>query len=292
MLVRGCNGSYEFIDFRETAPAAAFESMYINNVAASLYGGLASGVPGELRGLEHLHKNYGKLEWKTVVTPAVHVARYGFKVTTDTLRYMNSATASAYDFLTYEPTWAIDFAPNGTRKGLGDILTRKRYADTLETIGEYGADAFYTGAIANATITALQKANGTMTLADLKNYTVAVRKPVAIDYKGYKVTACAAPSGGIVTLAALKIFEGYDSGDPATLNLTIHHLDESMKFAYGERTNLGDPSFLANITAYEVNMLSEKTAEEVRAKISDTKTFNVSYYDPSGIQSLETVSPS
>jgi gamma-glutamyltranspeptidase/glutathione hydrolase len=65
-----------------------------------------------------------------------------------------------------------------------------------------------------------------------------------------------------------------------------------MKFAYGERTNLGDPSFLANMTAYEANMLSEKMAEEVRAKISDMKTFNVSYYDPSGIQSLETVSPS
>lgn len=112
---------------------------------------------------------------------------------------------------------------------------------------------------------------------------------MAIDYKGYKITACAAPSGGVVVLAALKIFEGYNSGDPATLNLTTHRLDESMKFAYGERTNLGDPFFIANMTTYEANMLSEKTAEEVRAKISDTKTFNVSYYDPAGIQSLETV---
>ena len=41
MLVRSCNGSYEFIDFRETAPAAAFESMYNNNTNASIYGGLA-----------------------------------------------------------------------------------------------------------------------------------------------------------------------------------------------------------------------------------------------------------
>jgi gamma-glutamyltranspeptidase/glutathione hydrolase len=41
MLVRSSNGSYEFIDFRETAPAAAFEDMYTNNTAASLYGGLA-----------------------------------------------------------------------------------------------------------------------------------------------------------------------------------------------------------------------------------------------------------
>lgn len=41
MLVRGSNGSYEFIDFRETAPAAAFEEMYNNNTNASIFGGLA-----------------------------------------------------------------------------------------------------------------------------------------------------------------------------------------------------------------------------------------------------------
>lgn len=41
MVVRSTNGSYEFIDFRETAPAAAFEDMYLNNTAGSLYGGLA-----------------------------------------------------------------------------------------------------------------------------------------------------------------------------------------------------------------------------------------------------------
>lgn len=55
MILRTSNGTYEFVDFRETAPAAAFESMYNNNTDLSLYGGLASGVPGELRGLEYVH---------------------------------------------------------------------------------------------------------------------------------------------------------------------------------------------------------------------------------------------
>ena len=41
MLVRSSNGSYEFIDFRETAPAAAYQDMYNNNTNASIYGGLA-----------------------------------------------------------------------------------------------------------------------------------------------------------------------------------------------------------------------------------------------------------
>ena len=41
MLVSGSNGSYEFIDFRETAPAAAFQDMYNNDTDLSIYGGLA-----------------------------------------------------------------------------------------------------------------------------------------------------------------------------------------------------------------------------------------------------------
>jgi gamma-glutamyltranspeptidase/glutathione hydrolase len=41
MIVRGSNGSYEVIDFRETAPAAAFQDMYKNNTNASIFGGLA-----------------------------------------------------------------------------------------------------------------------------------------------------------------------------------------------------------------------------------------------------------
>lgn len=200
MLVRSSNGIFEFIDFRERAPEAAFETMYsppLSNSNYSLYGGLASGVPGELRGLEHLHKNYGSKPWADLVKPAVKLARHGFNVTADLVRYMASATAS-YDFLTYEETWALDFAPNGTRLGLGDIMTRKRYANTLESIAEHGADAFYKGAIANATITALKKSNGTMSLSDLANYTVEIRPSSNVTYRGFKIHSGSAPSSGAV----------------------------------------------------------------------------------------------
>lgn len=138
MLVRGANGSYEFIDFRETAPAAAFQDMYVNNTNSSLYTGLASGVPGELRGLQRLHEGYGTKPWKDLVMPAVNVARHGFPVTQDLVRYMASGTAGFENFLVNDPTWAIDFAPNGTLLGLGDTITRRRYADTLETIANHG----------------------------------------------------------------------------------------------------------------------------------------------------------
>ncbi|KAJ4300911.1 hypothetical protein N0V90_002999 [Kalmusia sp. IMI 367209] len=294
MIVRAPNGTYEFIDFRETAPAAAFENMYKDNEAASLTGGLAAGVPGELRGLQHLHNNYGVLPWSTVLLPAVKVAREGWTVNQDLVNYQNSAIASAgqnatSNFLVNDLEFALDFAPHGRLLKLNETITRKRYADTLETIALEGPDVFYEGPIAEATIRALQARNGTMTTADLKNYTVAIRKPSTITYRDYKLTACSAPSGGEVTLSVLKILEGYSGiGDPANINLTTHRLDEAMKFAYGMRAELGDPLYLEGIDEYQEDMISAATAAEIRSKISDTRTFNTSYYDPKGLESLET----
>ena len=167
--------------------------------------------------------------------PAIRLARYGFEVTQDLVNFMKSATTGEANFLVEDPNWAIDFAPNGTRVQLGDIMTRKRYADTLETISKYGADAFYTGAIANATITALQASNGTMTLEDLKNYSVAIRQPAQITYRNYRLTACSAPSSGEVALSVMKTVEGYQGfGDASRLNLSTHLLDEAIRFGYGE----------------------------------------------------------
>ena len=290
MIVRAPNGTYENIDFRETAPAAGDENMYQGNVDGSIYGGLASGVPGELKGLQYLHENYGVLPWKEVVAPAVKVAREGWIVNEDLVKYMDSATTGNKDgnFLVDDPNWALDFAPSGERLKLNETITRKRYADTLETIGEKGPDVFYEGPMANTTIQALQKENGTMTLDDLRNYTVALRTPSTIDYRGYKLSSCSAPASGVVALAVLNIVSGYaDMGDPAALNISTHRLDEAMRFGYGMRTKLGDPSYVSGLSEYGDDMLSAETGNDIRSKIGDY-SHNVSYYDPSGIESLET----
>ena len=142
---------------------------------------------------------------------------------------------SRYDFLTKEATWAIDFAPNGTRLGYGDIMKRKRFADTLEAIADEGPDVFYTGAMANATVNTIQRFNGTMTMEDLEQYQVKLRNPVEIQYRGFRVVGCGSPSSGAVALSALKTVEGYESfGEDNTLNLSTHRIDEAIKFAYGE----------------------------------------------------------
>ncbi|RFU24183.1 hypothetical protein B7463_g12156, partial [Scytalidium lignicola] len=280
MLIRNSDGEYESVDFREAAPAAAFEDMYRNNIIGSVKGGLSVAVPGELRGLEYLHNKYGALPWRVVCNPAVHVARYGFRVTEDLVRYMDAVMSWANEtFLVDDPNWAMDFAPNGTLLKLDDTITRKRYADTLEKIAEFGADMFYEGEIANATIAAIQKSNGTMTLEDLKSYHIALRKPISINYRNYTLYSTGAPSGGPVGLSILKIMEGYNT----SLNeLNIHRLDEAMRFSYGAHAELGDPDFFDNMEEFAAQMIDAATAEKIRKKIDDQKTQEVGAYDPKG----------
>ncbi|KAL5336041.1 gamma-glutamyltranspeptidase-domain-containing protein [Aspergillus crustosus] len=288
LLVKTPEGSFEYIDFRETAPAASFEEMFSNSSDASTLGGLASGVPGELRGLEQLHQKYGSLSWAEVVEPAIRTARYGFPVGPDLVRYMDSAIGDGEDFLVNDPSWAVDFAPNGTRVKLGDTLTRKRYADTLETIALEGPDAFYSGPIAEATIRAVRAKDGIITLEDLRNYTAISRDIVQIDYHGYKVTSTTTPSSGAVALNILNTLDTYEPSTPHNINISTHRLDEAMRFGYGLRTVLGDPSFVKGMREYEQQIVSKQTASEIHAKISDFHTHNVSVYDPAGIESLET----
>jgi gamma-glutamyltranspeptidase/glutathione hydrolase len=275
MLVRSAEGEYESIDFRETAPAAASEDMYQGNQNGSVFGGLAVGVPGELRGLEYLHKRYGKLGWETVMRPAIRLAEEGFEVGNDLVRYMDVATDFIFgrNFLVEEPAWAEDFAPNGTRVKEGDMLTRKRYAQTLKAVAKGGADAFYTGPIAEATIAAIRASNGSMTLEDLRDYKIRSRAPLQTDYKDFKLTSVGAPAAGAVVLSTFKTIEGYDGmNDAQRTNLSTHRLDEALRFAYAERSSLGDPEFVRGTAAHQDTMLSCPSPSTIRTAMKFSKT--------------------
>jgi gamma-glutamyltranspeptidase/glutathione hydrolase len=89
--------------------------------------------------------------------------------------------------LTEDPAWTIDFAPNGTRVGLGDTLTRRRYAELLDTIAPDGADAFYSGDIAASTIRAITSHDGIIAIEDLKNYQAIWQAPYSLDYRTFRL---------------------------------------------------------------------------------------------------------
>lgn len=163
-------------------------------------------------------------------------------------------------------------------------MTRKRYAATLEAIAEQGADAFYKGPIAEAMIAAVQAANGSMTLDDLDNYTISHGDPIRMKYGNYTLTTVGAPSSGAVALSALNILSGYpDFGDPEKTLVNTHRLVEAMKFAYGQRTVMGDPTYEPEVADLVANMTNPDTGDKIRAKISDVRTHNATYYEPQNL---------
>lgn len=192
----------------------------------------ASGVPGEVRGLEYIHKNYGQLSWSDVLQPVIDAALNGFIVTDDFSSKMDLMGPAS--FFETNPTWSLDFAPNGTRVIAGDVMTRKRYAGLLERIASLGADGFYEGPIAEATVKAITAANGTMTLEDLASYQVRISPVEQIQYRQFKISGCGAPAGGSVLLNIMKTIEGYPNfGASDNMDMKLHRLIEAMKFGYG-----------------------------------------------------------
>jgi gamma-glutamyltranspeptidase/glutathione hydrolase/leukotriene-C4 hydrolase len=145
------------IDFRETAPGLASPTMYLKDPSASMFGGLAVGVPGELRGLEEAHNRWGSLPWKRLVTPSVELAR-GWPVSKELAKRiavcLSNCSCSlilifALKFEIFrplmlgEPDWSAIFAPQGRLLKEGEIIRRTNLSRTLATIAEEGVDAFY-----------------------------------------------------------------------------------------------------------------------------------------------------
>ncbi|KAH7263564.1 gamma-glutamyltranspeptidase [Fusarium tricinctum] len=284
MLVRDKEGNYEAIDFREAAPAAAYEDMYQGNVNGSIYGGLSVGVPGEVRGFEYAHKKYGSLPWKTVLQGAIKVAHDGFIVNADMARFVEKTAKNHHNFFVEDPSWAEDFTKNGQLISEGDKMTRRRYAETLQAIADHGADVFYTGPFAESMVKTIQDSNGTITLDDYKNYEAISREVLQTEYKGYNVYGISSPAGGAVSLNILNTMNGYTHQDEDR-NTTLHIYIEAMKFAYGARLRLGDPDFVEGVPELEHEMLNLTTAEKIRNKIDPRNTQDLKKYDPNGIYS-------
>jgi gamma-glutamyltranspeptidase/glutathione hydrolase len=247
-LIRdGKTGDVRALDFRETAPQAATETMYLDRKGEvipelSTFGALASGVPGTVAGLYELWRNYGSLPWDSLVQLSVRLADTGFIVD----EYLSQSLLEYRQQLTAFDETAAVFFPEGQSLNPGDRLIQKDLARTLFLIAREGAQGFYQGETADKIVACMQKHGGLITAEDLESYQPIWREPIHFTFDSLEIYSMPPPSsGGIVLGQILKLLEPFDfSGMTPTTPQYIHLFSEAARLAFADRAvHLGDPDF-------------------------------------------------
>lgn len=289
------DGKATTIDFREKAPLAASETMFLNadgelKKAKNLYGnpsdvnhvGLKSvGVPGTVAGLWLAHQKYGKLDWRSLVQPAIDLAKNGFplnwKLYQDALFFnQNSPIRFLQDYFKNENDEIVKF---------GETWRQPELARTLKLIRDNGEKGFYKGEVAKEIAKFMEANDGLITEDDLQKYEAIERQAIKSSYKDFDIYSMPPPSSGGVTLAQmLNMFElaNHDNLDFNSASY-VHMLTEIMRRAYADRAQfLGDSDFNINMP---LDMLTSKAYAEKRfhsidtlmASKSDSSTFGQLY---------------
>jgi gamma-glutamyltranspeptidase/glutathione hydrolase len=258
------------LDFRERAPGKAAADMYLDEKGGyvkdrSLFGYLAVGVPGTVKGFELAIERYGSLEWKDVVAPAIELAENGFKLTDRMAKGINYARKNF-------PHRTEEFVKIFTKKDDtdfigGDLFTNTELALSLKLIALNGSDAFYRGRIAEKIVEDMEQNDGLITKEDLERYSAIERTPISGFYRGFEIISMPPPSsGGTILVEMLNILEGFDLGQMERFApKTLHLIAETMKFAYLDRAKyMGDSDF-GDIPVDR--LISKSHAADIRKKM-------------------------
>ncbi len=244
-------------DGRETAPASATPGMFLDAEGQprpfydAVVGGLSVGVPGLLRMLEMAHGEHGKLPWADLFQPAIRLAEEGFPVSPR----LHAMIAKDRYLKTFPAAADYFYETNGAPLPIDAILVNQPFADTLKIVANEGANAFYTGAIAEdivATVRLAPRNPAGMTVADLSAYRAIERPPVCLFYRAWQVCGMAPPSsGGVTTLQILGMLERFDLAGIAPDSVdSVHMVAEASRLAFADRnTYLADPDFVPVPTA-------------------------------------------
>ena len=296
-------------DGRETAPAAATEN-YLRHISdtnqtnplptlsssfsSTKASGRSIGTPGAVKMLELIHQDHGQKPWDTLFEPAIQLATNGFGIS----GRMADAIAGAKNDLLRDPDAAAYFLnADSSPKALGTIIKNPDYAQTLSSIAKGGANAFYTGPIAQSIVNKIKVTSsgganpvaitpGLTELSDLANYKAIKREPVCTTYRNYWVCGMGPPSsGGIAVAQSLGILENFDlsasqylptlvnaeGGKPSVA--AVHLISESQRLAYADRNKyVADTDFVPLPGNGVSSMLAKDYLKTRAALISTTKS--------------------
>ena len=274
LVYHGDDGHATTFDFREKAPIAATERMYLGldgNVIdnSNHIGPLAIGVPGTVAGLYRAHQELGSLPWADLVAPAVKLAQDGIPIT---YALQTGFSRNSNRFSAYPSSAKTFFKADGSFYELGDTWYQPDLAHTLELIQRHGHDGFYSGENAERLAGFMAANGGLITEEDLARYQAVEREPIRGSYRGYEIVSMPPPSsGGVALVEMLNILEGYDLGAMGHNSAQyLHVLTEAMRRAYADRAeHLGDPDFNEGMPLER--LMDKEYAATLRASIDMDK---------------------
>jgi len=260
-------------DFREKAPAAANEQMYLDTQGKYVQdlnheGYLSVGVPGTIAGFDLALKRFGKKTWSELTVPAIRLAEEGFPLSWSMAEDFKDDKES---FSRYPSSLRAFFKKDGTPYGAGEIWKQADLAKTLRRIKSSGRDGFYQGETARLLAADMKRHSGLITESDLASYEAKERKPLHGIYRGFDVYSMSPPSsGGTALVEMLNILEGfYLKSFGHNSAQYLHVVAEAMRRAFADRARyVGDPDFNS---AMPIEKLTSKAyADELRRSISLT----------------------
>ncbi len=218
------SGNVRVYDGRETAPAAADESLFVVDdevldFVPAWQSGRSAGVPGQVALYKTAYDAHGRVEWSGLFDAAIDLAEAGFEVSPRLAGLLANPRLRTASRLDEHPVAAAYFYPDGEPLAAGARRTNRDYAETLRDIAANGPAAFYAGARAEAIVAALAEGPlpSEMTVEDLAAYTVIERAPLCGEFRTWRI--CSAPppsSGGVVQPMILGIYDRLTQATGAT----------------------------------------------------------------------------
>lgn len=281
------------LDYRSTAPCSFNLDHYLDASGKRdrdkmTFGASAPGVPGTVAGMYKAWQDFGSMPWEELLEPARDLAKDGIRITDD-LAYVLGQAKDV--FSKYEASAAAFLKEDGTLYKSGDLLRQPDLAWSIEQIMAGGADAFYSGAIADKFDQHILAAGGLLSRQDLMSYQVKERSPVMGLYRGHQIIAMAPVSGGGLTLIQmLNVLHQFPlSKFPPGGADSVHTIAETMKqAAANRRIGIGDPDFVdVPIKPYTGKEIARKMAKSIRRKRA-RPTRDIEPLDPKDYESRDT----
>lgn len=285
-------GKCRVLDARETAPKAANRDMYGNNPNASKYGYLAIATPGELAGYWLAYREWGsqRVNWSELIMPSVRLARRGVPVS-EYLAHVLQVKEPQFRTLPSMRSWINP--RTGHVWQFGDVIRRPELADTMERLAmaQNPVELFYRGKMAEQIVADIQANGGLLTMEDMAAYRPKIYdSPLHTDGFSGSLRMCGPPppSSFAVTQAIVSVmvakFSNYSRwGNPldGVLDDTefYHWLIEAQKFAYAQRTKLGDVDFVPEAMELARNMTNVQFFRQVLKRVPPRAMLSTYYSD-------------